>query len=185
MSTESLQSPSEEDYSEFSSLWREHENAIREYVRCRTKYTNEIDDILQEVSLTMWNKWGILDHASNFLPWAKSIAHFKVLKSCYKAKKLPTTVTDETLQMLQPAESHFEQNTSSRTDHLQGCLQQLSAEDQQLIKQKYDDEIDGNELAAQLGWRRNYLYKRLGKLKAKLAKCIKTKEHSLNSNKNV
>ena len=140
------------------------------------KHTDEIDDVLQEVSMTMWSKWKDFKKGTNFLAWAKAIAHFKVLRCCHLTKKRPSTVTDEVIELLQPTVEPFDQTIHHRSEHLGACLRKLDPIDQQLIRQKYAKNADGNELAEHFGWRKNYVYKRIGKLKESLALCIKSRE---------
>ncbi|MFT5905886.1 MAG: RNA polymerase sigma-70 factor (ECF subfamily) [Cryomorphaceae bacterium] len=137
---------------------------------------SEMDDVIQEVSLVLWNKWGDFKPGSNFLAWAKAIAHYKVLKICYQNKRKPIGVSDEVLETLQPDTEPFDPSVDDRIPYLKRCLKILKPKDLNIITLRYEKKQEGKEIAEHLGVRPNYLYKKIGEIRKQLARCIQQRE---------
>jgi RNA polymerase sigma-70 factor (ECF subfamily) len=156
----------------FAKHWSECLPKLRAYVMQHMSDRSEVDDVIQETSLVLWQKWAEFKAGTNFLAWAKSVAHFKVLKMCYQNKRKPIGVTDEILEILQPETEAFDVSVDERIPHLQLCLKQLDSEDLSIIRLRYEKKQEGKEIAEHMGLRPNYLYKKIGEIRKQLARCI-------------
>ena len=87
----------------------------------------DADDVLQEASLVMWDKFDELDPPADFLAWARRVAYYKVL-DCYKSgRRLRTRLGRVMLDRV--AESAAEQadvlQLDERREALAACLAKL------------------------------------------------------------
>ena len=58
---------SDAEYRQFVVLFQKNEAALRCLVRSLLPSWNDVDDIMQEVSLVLWDKFADFDPDSNFL----------------------------------------------------------------------------------------------------------------------
>jgi RNA polymerase sigma-70 factor (ECF subfamily) len=58
---------------DFMRLLMRHEPALRVFSRALLPDWNAVDEVIQEASLTLWEKFGQLREEEGFLPWAKVV----------------------------------------------------------------------------------------------------------------
>ena len=64
---------------DFMRLLMRHEPALRAFSRALLPDWNAVDEVIQEASVTLWEKFGQLRDEEGFLPWAKVVVRFKCL----------------------------------------------------------------------------------------------------------
>ncbi|TWT42787.1 RNA polymerase sigma factor [Thalassoglobus neptunius] len=151
-----------------------HEPVLRAYARTLLPDWNVVDDALQEASVTMWEKRSDLESASGFLPWAKVVVRFKCLSAIAAARRSRPLLTDEMLQQLADEADalQLEELASIRSAHSK-CLGKFNAAHQELILAPYSESGRVQQLAGQCGKSAHALYKLLGRLRDKLADCMR------------
>src|SRR4051812_16002376 len=92
------------DQSTFLEHFLRAEREIRAYLYAATRDVHATDDLVQDVSRTLLEKWDKYDHTRPFTPWAVGFAHMQVLKwrqQRARSRETPTDVlSDEALGML-------------------------------------------------------------------------------------
>ena len=171
MSEVSSESRSE---AEFMRLFVRHEPVLRAYARTLLPDWNVVDDALQEASVTMWEKRGQLESPSGFLPWAKVIVRFKCLSAIASSRRSRLLLSDEVLQRLaEEADALQAEELASIRIALSSCLEKFDVAQQELLLAPYSGSGRVQELAEQCGKSANTLYKLLGRLREKLADCVR------------
>lgn len=64
----------------FLRLFTRCEPELRAFVRSCLPRPQDVDEVMQEVSLVAWRKFGDLDDRGRFAPWACLIARYEILK---------------------------------------------------------------------------------------------------------
>lgn len=160
---------------DFMRLLIQHEPALRAYSRSILPDWNLVDEVIQEASVTLWQKFDQLRNEEGFLPWAKVIVRFKCLSEIGKLGRDRHVFSDGVLEMLADEAEAFdveEREQSMRA--LRCCLDKFSKPHQELLLAPYSGEGRVTMLAEQAGKSANALYKLLGRLREKLANCIQT-----------
>ena len=157
----------------YTKLWSTNRRLLRAYISQRLSNASLVDDVLQEVSVILWEKFETYRAGTNFLAWAKAVAHFRILRACYDQKKRPASVTPELLELMEPDTRPFEEEVDERIQFLKICMRKLTAEDRDLILMRYEKKLEGKKIAEQLMKRPNYIYKRIGSIRQQLHRCIK------------
>lgn len=159
---------------EFVRLFVKHEPALRAFGRSMLPDWNSVDDALQEASVTMWEKLGQLRDEDGFLPWAKVILRFKCLSAVAAARRNRHVLSDEVLELLaDEAEAMSGEDVADVRRALGTCLTQFSEAHQELLLAPYAGDGRVKQIAEQCGKSVNALYKLLGRLRDKLATCIR------------
>jgi DNA-directed RNA polymerase specialized sigma24 family protein len=71
----------EGDHRSFLRQFLPHEGLLRAYLRAGTRDPNEAEELLQEVSALLWEKFDSYDPSRPFSAWALGFARLQILKS--------------------------------------------------------------------------------------------------------
>ena len=71
---------------DFLRLFLRYESAFRAFTRSLLPNWANVDDVLQEASIVMWEKLDQLDSEDGFFPWGKTIIRFKCMNLMQKKK---------------------------------------------------------------------------------------------------
>ena len=63
----------------FLRLFTAHEPALRTFVRSLVPLVADANDVMQEVAVVLWQKFGEYESSEDFRRWAFGVARFKVL----------------------------------------------------------------------------------------------------------
>ena len=158
---------------DFMRLLMKHEPALRAFARVLLPDWNAVDDVIQEASVTLWEKFGQLRDAEGFLPWAKVVVRFKCLSAIASMRRDRHVFSDAVLEMLaDDADAIDAEEQAAERRALRSCLETFSAPHQELLLAPYSGEGQVLQLAIQSGRSANALYKLLGRLREKLATCV-------------
>lgn len=159
---------------EFMRMFLQHEPALRAFARSILPDWDAVDDALQEASVTMWEKLPQLRDRDGFLPWAKVIVRFKCLAAIERERRERCVFSDEVLAMLaDEAEGMDADHVLAVRRALTTCLKRFSGAHQELLLAPYGQGARVKELAEQYDKSENAFYKLLGRLREKLASCIR------------
>jgi RNA polymerase sigma factor (sigma-70 family) len=98
---------------------------------------SEVDDLLQEVNVVLWEKCDEFQPGTDFWAWASQIARFKVLNQVRKYGRERLVFDDAVLQRLAAMAEQKLQDLDRRRDALDHCLKQLPPAQRQLIDLRY------------------------------------------------
>ena len=79
----------EPDREQFVRLIMRHDRAIRAYLRSLLPASTDVDEVMQEVGVVAWRKFGELDDPNNFRRWVCVIARYEVLMHRRKKSSRP------------------------------------------------------------------------------------------------
>ena len=88
------------DQGAFMRLLMRHEPALRAFARSLLPTWDLVDEVIQEASLTLWEKFDQLESESGFLPWAKVIVRFKCLSAIGKLGRDRHVFSEGVLELL-------------------------------------------------------------------------------------
>jgi RNA polymerase sigma-70 factor (ECF subfamily) len=161
---------------DFVRLLMRNEPALRAYSRSLLPDWHLVDEVIQEASVTLWEKFDQLRDEAGFLPWAKVVVRFKCLTVIDRLRRDRHVFSDGVLELLAEEAEVFDAEERERSMRaLRSCLEGFSPPHQELLLAPYSGEARVTMLAEQAGKSANALYKLLGRLREKLAACIETR----------
>ena len=168
------------DNTAFIRLFAPVQNQLLMYIRSLLPNFSEADDLLQEVAATAWNKFADFDESKGeFKSWIFGMARNKVMHS--KRRYLRTQNLLNEVQM-QISEDYFKSMSNNvideRTNALESCINQLSLDQQILLKKRYDEKLKSYELAELLKRTAEQVRIQLYRLRKVLKTCINEKVQS-------
>ena len=143
------------------------------FIQLLVPSTNEAEDILQETSLVLLNKWSEFDQDRDFTKWACGVARYEVFKFLRKKRK-HTGVSLELLEEMSDMalENIDKDRDQLRQDALAKCFDLLSPENQKLFQDRYRWNQTVAELAVIRKKSERAIYKNLNLVRKNLQKCI-------------
>ena len=166
---DSEQSQNQLSEGDFMRLLMKNEPALRAFSRSLLPDWNLVDEVIQEASLTLWEKFGQLESEIGFLPWAKVVVRFKCLSAIRDLGRDRHNFSEGVLELLadEAAEDHANAMSALRV-----CLGKFSNPHPELLLAPYSGEGRVKRLADESGKSANALYKLLGRLRQKLSGCV-------------
>jgi RNA polymerase sigma-70 factor (ECF subfamily) len=142
------------------------------YIVTLVPQRSDAEEIFQETSLRLWEKWEEFDQSRDLLPWACGIAHNVLRNYLRKKKPLAVGFDDDFLERIASARLAQEDDLEVRRTALEECLQRLQTSQRKLVVQCYSSTRPLQELAATLDISANALYLKLRRLRETLLECI-------------
>jgi RNA polymerase sigma-70 factor, ECF subfamily len=94
-------------------------------------------DILQETNLTLWHKAADFEAGTNFMAWASRIARYHVLNYRRKLRRDRLIFDESLFAELCERQAERVDDAVRSAELLQECLERLSAEQRDLLRERY------------------------------------------------
>ena len=167
---------------EFADLLTAQQSRLFAYIYALVHNLRDAEDLYQETSLTLWQKFDEYQSGTNFGAWARATARFKV-RDFLRSKRRGRVCFDERL-LIELTETLAAIETASQLDTaeayhsaLHDCVNRLSAMDQQLVAMSYSSSCTLKEVAQQEGRSLQSVCNSLRRIRGTLLDCI---ERSVN-----
>jgi RNA polymerase sigma-70 factor (ECF subfamily) len=158
----------------FLRLFLQNERRLYAYILTLLPNRADADDVLQEASLVMWDKFDDENPPADFAAWGCRIAYFKVLDFCKKRQRSRVVFSQPVLERL--AETASEQAAALQLDErreaLAGCLEKLRPRDRDLLARRFAEGATVQSAAAHDGRSVDAVYKALAKIRQALFDCV-------------
>lgn len=157
---------------ECTAAWTEAQQPVRRFIRSLVRDHQHVEDLTQEVAVTIVDKFSEYDRSRSFTAWALGIARNKVMNYWSKQGRDRHRFDQVALDNLMAAHEDLHRSADDRRQALAGCLGKLSAADRSLIDRHYGESMAATTLAERLGLTTNAIYIRLHRVRRTLLACI-------------
>jgi RNA polymerase sigma-70 factor, ECF subfamily len=158
--------------SEFVALLAAHGRVVYSYIMTLMIDHDATQEVYQETSLTLWQKFDEFQRHTNFVAWARRIAYFEVLKYRQNCRRDRLRFNSDLLHTLAEERAANEGVLQAYRAALPDCVAKLPLSDWQLIEQRYAGEETIQDIACRIGRPANTLYKALERIRRTLLKCM-------------
>lgn len=156
----------------FIRLFAEHSSQILGFILALSPQRSDADDIFQETSAILWEKFDTYECGTNFRAWACTVAHFVVL-SHRRKKSCQHVFSDEALAAIADDALAEAESGESRNTALAKCLEKLPPGDRELIDLKYFCGRSSRQIA-EAGSKSIYsVYRALSRVHGILLRCVR------------
>ena len=161
----------------FLRLWTHHEPELRAFVRSCCPRAQEVDEVMQDVSIAAWRKFSSLEDHDAFGAWACMIARYELLMTRRRFARDRLVLSEDIVKLLADEAADELPMRNRQLEALEGCIQRLPKERRELALAAYGRDQSIREMAAQLGRSEGSLYQLLARIRRELQNCI---ERSIN-----
>jgi RNA polymerase sigma-70 factor (ECF subfamily) len=157
---------------EFIRLLMENERRIYAYIRTLMGNTADAEDVLQETSMILWDKFSEFDQNSNFVAWSFKIAYFTSQNFRRKQGRSKVVFSNSLFDVIAEKTTQMVPVLDQRHELLNGCIEKLSEPDRKLLRMRYELDASIESTAEQSGRTIQAIYKALSRLRATLFECV-------------
>ncbi|MEK0446044.1 MAG: hypothetical protein RLZZ399_1365 [Verrucomicrobiota bacterium] len=168
-----MNAPGEMKHQDFLRLFMACEPALRGFVRSLVPTLADSDDVMQEVAIVLWQKFGEYETAEDFRRWAFGVAKWKVLSWQRDRGRDRHVFGVETTELLAAESELASGRFELQREALRICLEKLREPERQLVDSAYGPESRIDQLASQIGMTAMALYKKLHRIRMLLVECTR------------
>jgi RNA polymerase sigma-70 factor (ECF subfamily) len=158
----------------FLRLFLQNQRGLYAYVLTLLPNRADADDVLQETSLVMWDKFDANGPPNDFLAWGRRIAYHKVLDFYKRAARVQARLSRIFVERI--AQSATAETDASRLEErrtaLAGCLEKLAPRDRDLLNRRFAEGATTISASEQLGRSVDAVYKALARVRQSLFDCV-------------
>ena len=112
--------------SDFAARLRAHQVQIFGYLYSLVRNFDDADDLFQQTSLALWNKFDQYDPSRSFVAWACGVARFEVSNFLRSRSRHRLYFSDDLSLLLVDAQEELEvDRIEERREALAGCVKKL------------------------------------------------------------
>jgi RNA polymerase sigma-70 factor (ECF subfamily) len=158
----------------FLRLFLQNERRLYAYILTLLPHRADADDVLQEASLVMWDKFDEREPPDDFVAWGCRVAYYKVLDFYKKSQRSRVHFSQAMLERV--AETAVEQASTlqldARSEALADCIAKLKTSDRDLLVERFAAGATTQSTAARVGRSVEAVYKALAKIRQVLFDCV-------------
>lgn len=166
------------NYRHYVSLLSSNYQRIYNYILMIVANHNDADDIMQDTSILMLEKFDTFEKGTDFFAWAKSIAKYKTLDYLKKKKTGKVVFNQELVELIeQESEGRFKKH-DEWLEALRRCVSLLPGRDRQLLYIRYYENTSVPVIASRLGCSFQKIYREMARINGLLVRCVRQKINS-------
>lgn len=154
------------------ALMTRHQRQIFAYIYTLVPDRHDAEDLLQETSLVICEKFDDFAPGTDFVAWACQIAWWRIRYSRQKFARSKVVFDDEVLATVAQTASELRPELDERHEALANCLKKLPARDRELVMTRYEPGGGVAEAARRSGRSMDAAYKALNRLRKLLHDCV-------------
>src|SRR4051794_1435298 len=157
------------------ALMTRHQRQIFSYIYVLVPNRSDAEDLLQETSLVICEKFHEFRLGTDFVAWAYQIAYWRVRYSRQKFARSKVVFDQEIVDVLAKTAGEMADELDERHEALGQCLQRLHPRDRELLLRRYEPGSNVEEAAKRSGRTLQTAYKALARLRKLLLDCVTTR----------
>jgi RNA polymerase sigma-70 factor (ECF subfamily) len=157
----------------FVRLLAEHRKPLFRFIFCLVHSMHDAEDLFQQVTITLWDRFDEFEPGTNFYAWACSVAKNKALNFFKSRKRQSVYFSAELIDEIAKREQIQSDLYEARLKALASCRQKLAAADQKLLAACYDSNRSVGMAAQEIGRPVGSVYTSLSRIRQALHDCVK------------
>lgn len=154
------------------ALMTRHQRQIFGYIYTLVPDRYDAEDLLQETSLIICEKFDGFKENTDFVAWACQIAYWRIRYSRQKFARSKVVFDQEVLDAVAQTAGTMTNELDDRHEALAHCLQKLYPRDRELVLTRYEPGSGVEEAARRSGRSLQAAYKALSRLRKLLLDCV-------------
>ncbi|MCO6043675.1 sigma-70 family RNA polymerase sigma factor [Aeoliella sp. ICT_H6.2] len=134
----------------------------------------DAEDVYQQTTIVMWEKFGEYQPGTSFVNWALAIAHNKIKQFRRQTGRDRLHFDDRVMQLMAETYSELEvrKSSSERFEGLLHCLSKLTDKQRRVLRLRYSDSFSIQDLAQRERKSEAAMVMVLARLRKSLQACI-------------
>ena len=169
--------PQDSRTAEFLTLFLSCQRQLYVFVRSHTPSAHEADDLVQEISVVLWEKFDSYRSDESFVRWACGVARMKLLQyrqDCRKRSRVISGLDEELMDLVLNETLEFTETASLLSESLRKCMEKLSPWQVVVLRERFESEKSVKQIAQSVQRTESSVYKTLQGIYDSLYDCIQT-----------
>jgi RNA polymerase sigma-70 factor, ECF subfamily len=159
-----------------------HQQFAQQFVLCQDRVygfivtmlpnRHDAEDVFQQTSLILWQKWGQFEPGRDFVAWACGIAHHEVRNFLRRQQHDRVLFSEEVMDDLADLRLESRPILEERRTLLVECINKLDFIGREMFQRCYATGASMKVIACQFRMTPNALYLRLRRIRRDLMECI-------------
>ena len=154
------------------SLMTRHQRQIFSYIFTLVPDRHAAEDLLQETSVVICEKFDEFQEGTDFVAWACQVAWWKIRESRLRFARSKVTFDQQTLESVAHTASELSTEIDHRHQALADCLKKLHPRDRELVLARYEPGAAVSDAARRSGRSLDAAYKALNRIRKLLFDCV-------------
>ena len=157
------------------ALMTRHQRQVFSYIYVLVPNRSDAEDLLQETSLVICEKFNEFKEGTDFVAWACQIAYWRVRYSRQKFARSKVVFDQDIVDVVAQTASAMTAELDERHEALAHCLARLHPRDREMLIARYEPGGSVDEAARRSGRTLKTAYKALARLRKLLLDCVSTR----------
>ena len=153
-------------------LMTQHRRRIFAYIYTLVPDRHDAEDLLQETSLVICEKFHEFQPGTDFVAWASQIAWWRIRNARQRFARSKIIFDQEVLDAVAQTAASMAGEWDARHEALEHCLCRLPSRDRDLVLTRYEPGGTVEEAARKSGRSLEAAYKALGRIRKLLLDCV-------------
>jgi RNA polymerase sigma-70 factor, ECF subfamily len=159
---------------EFAERLALHQSQILGYIYSLVRDLDDADDVFQQTSLVLWDKFDQFDPSRSFVGWACGVARYEVLNFLRARSRDRLYFSDElSLALIEAQEELEQEHLEDRRMALAGCMKKLRDRDKDLLEACYIRSTGVQDAARARGRSTQSIHNSLRRIRRALFDCVR------------
>lgn len=154
------------------ALMTRHQRRIFSYIYTLVPDRYDAEDLLQETSVVICEKFDQFEEGTDFVAWACQIAYWRIRYSRQKFARCKVVFNQDVLEAVAQTAETMVEELDERHEALANCLAKLHPRDRELVLTRYEPGCGVPEAARRSGRSIQAAYKALNRLRKLLFDCV-------------
>lgn len=159
------------DPAEFVQLLMANQRHLYAYIRAHVRTRDDADELLQQTSVVLWEKFDSFRPDGDFVRWACGVARLEVLNHLRHQRRWLLLGT-ETTKAIRSSLVDASADIDIRLELLAKCMRKLPKCEREILRRHYRKNESVKEIAAALSISESSVYKSLSRSRDLLYECI-------------
>ena len=157
---------------ELVGLLTRNQRKIFAYIFTLVPHRADAEDILQDTSVTIYEKFDEFEPGTDFVAWANRIAWWKVRQAQQKFARSKVVFNENVMEAVIATAGTMQEEMDDRHEALGSCLKKLNERDRRMVLTRYESGSGVKRAASQAGRSLPAAYKALGRIRQLLLDCV-------------
>ena len=159
---------------EFAEQLGRHHGQLLGYIYSLVRDLDDAEDLFQQTSLVLWDKFDQFDPSRSFVTWACGVARYEVLSFLRARSRDRLYFGDElSLALIEAQETMEQERLEERRVVLAGCMKKLRERDKDLLEACYGRSAGVREVARARGRSAQSIHNSLRRIRRALFECVR------------
>ncbi len=153
-------------------LMTQHQRRIFSYIYTLVPDRHDANDLLQETSLVICEKFHEFSPGTDFVAWACQVAYWQIRRARQKFARSKVVFDQGVMDAVAQTAAELRHELSERDEALAYCLGKLPARDREMVLTRYEPGCSVEHAARRSGRTLEAAYKALARIRKLLLDCV-------------